>query len=166
AHGLPPLRADGAPTRDTRAPGARRPLAGPAATRGGVFARREDGDSGAGPTRPGAAAVARSRGTPRVRVLPARHALAVCRAQHANRRSRRADGASPHERRFRGVLDGRRAHAATASTDPHHSRQPLDAYAPERAHVSGRAPKRASALHAALFLLAEPGRAVVREDRA
>ena len=59
----------------------------PAAARGGVQRRREDRDPGAGPQGPGAAAVARARRTPWLRVLPARHAVAVRGLQHQDRRS-------------------------------------------------------------------------------
>src|SRR5262249_32350426 len=55
------------------------------ATRRCLLHRREDGDSGARPDRPVAAAVAWTCRTTWVRVLPARHAVAVCGAQHADR---------------------------------------------------------------------------------
>jgi hypothetical protein len=46
----------------------------------------------------GAAAVSGARGTPRVRVLAARHALPLCRAQYPDWRGVGADRAAPHQR--------------------------------------------------------------------
>src|SRR5687767_9719474 len=61
--------------------------------------RREDGHSGAGPPRSRAAAVARPRRAPRLRVIPAQHAVALRRAQYPVGRGARADGAAAHQHR-------------------------------------------------------------------
>ena len=57
--------------------------------------------------------VARPRRAPWIRVLPARHAVAVRRLEHEDRRDHRPDGAPPHQRGVRGLL-GRRGRDATA----------------------------------------------------
>ena len=57
--------------------------------------------------------------------LPARHALAVCGAQHEDRRDRRADGAAPYQRGLHRLLAGHRRHATPSARHPCHRRQSL-----------------------------------------
>ena len=126
------------PDFETQGRGRDRPVRQSARPRGGVRRRREDGDSGARPPRSGAAAVARARRAPRLRVLPARHALAVRRAQHAVRRSARPDRAAAHQCRLRRLPRRHRRQPAEAARDSRHRRQPLDPQDPSRAHLSAR----------------------------
>ena len=58
------------------------------------------------------------------------------------------------------------AQPAQGQGDPRHRRQPLGAQDQAGRAVPGRAPQRSSALHSDLLVLAQPGRAVVRQDRA
>src|ERR1700686_2829858 len=50
--------------------------------------------------------------------------------------------------------------------DPHHCRQSLRAQDPSRARFPGSASTGAAALHTDLFVMAQPGRDLVRQDRA
>jgi len=74
------------------------------AARSRVLCGRKDSDSGAGSFGPGAAAVSGPRRAPRVRVLPAWHAVAVRGTRHQDGARARKNGGAPHQRRLRGFL--------------------------------------------------------------
>ena len=78
-----------------------RPLPESATACGRVCGRREDGDSGPRSFGSGIAVVARPRRAPRLRVRPARHAVAGRRVEHPDRGSARSNRAAAHERGVR-----------------------------------------------------------------
>lgn len=131
-----------------------------------VFAVDEKNrDPSAGPSRSDPAAVARARGATRIRVLPPRHALAAGSARHEVWRSLRADGSPAHECRLCRVPPRHCGQPAEASGDPRHRGQLVDTQDPGGSHVPDGTPARAPALHADLFLVAQPSRALVCQDR-
>ena len=136
------------------------------AARGCVLRGRKDSDSSAGSFGPGAAAVSGPRRAPRVRILPAWHAVAVRGTRHQDRaRTWKNDGA-PHQRRLRGFPRRGRFAMPAEARDPHYSRQSVGAQNASRAGFSGHASEGAAALHADVFFVAESSRAVVRQNRA
>ena len=131
-HGLKPHRLEGylaSNDPEFESQGGRRDRAvpEPAAACGGVLRGREDGDPGARPQGPGAAAVAGARRAARLRVLPPRHAVAVRRLQHQDRRGAGQDGRAPHLGRVRRLPHRHRGQPAQGQGDPRHRRQPLGA---------------------------------------
>ena len=90
------------------------------------------------------------------------------RAEYEIGRSPRTHGAAPHERRLCRLPRRYRGQPAETTRDSRDRRQPVDAQDPNGPHVPGGASARARApaLHAHLLVMAQPGRAVVCENRA
>ena len=114
---------------ELRAEGCRhhRAVPEPACARGGVLRGREDGDSSPRSQRSGAAAVAGTSRTARVRVLPARHAGAVRGVQYEDRRSDRQDRGAAHLGAVRSVSHRHRGASADWAGDSRDRRQPVGA---------------------------------------
>lgn len=70
---------------------------GSSGARGGLLCGCEDGDSGAGPNPSGAAVLARTSRTSRLRIRPQRHALAVRSARSAYGSCAGHDGRAPYK---------------------------------------------------------------------
>jgi transposase len=77
-----------------------------------------------------------------------------------------ADGRAPHQRRVRRLSRRDRHASAEGARDSCDCRQSRDAQNAVGPHVPGSASARAPAFHADLFLVVEPGRALVFQDRA
>ncbi len=83
------------------------------------------------------AAVAGTCRTTRLRVLPPRHAVPVCRLQHQDRRGVGQDGRTAYVGGVRGVSHRHRGEPAAGQRDPRHCRQPFGAQDQARRCVSG-----------------------------
>lgn len=79
----------------------------------GVLCRRENGNPGARSQGSGLAALAGARRAARLRVLPARHVVALCGVQHADRDGAGEDRHATHLGGVRRVLDRYRREPAT-----------------------------------------------------
>src|SRR5436190_2881662 len=128
---------------------------GAAATRGGVLPRREDGDSSSGSSRSRLAALARPRRAARVRSPTARDVVAVCVAEHAERRHHRANRRPSHDGRLPHVPARGRRDAARRPRVAFHSRQSRHAQNPTGPNVPGGASPCALSLHADVLVVAQ-----------
>jgi len=99
------------------------PVPEPAGARSGLLRRREDGHRGARQEGPDAAAVARARREPRLRIQEERHAEPVCGAEHRHRRGAGHDRAQAHQRPVRRLPRRRRGQPARGHADPRDLRQ-------------------------------------------
>ena len=91
------------------------------------------------PARSGVAALAGTRRAAWLRVLPARHAVAVRRVQHQDGRGARQDRGSAHLGGVRRLPRRHRRQPAARQRDPRHRRQPLGAQDRARSRTSSTA---------------------------
>src|SRR6266478_5862884 len=95
-----------------------------------------------------------------------RHAVSVRGVRHQDRRGARQDGRATHVCGVRRVPGGHRCQPAARQRDSRDCRQPLGPLDRASRRLSGSTSEGSSALHSDLFLLAQPDRTLVCQDRA
>src|SRR5258708_1152391 len=138
----------------------------PSAACGRVLRRRKDGHPGTGSPRSGVAAVAGSRRTTWLRVLPSWDPVALCCPGCENREGGRQDRKTAYQRGIPGIPQPARQEGSLGPADPHRAGQSVGPQDQSCGGVSRTESQGPVPLHTNLFVLVESGGAVVCENPA